>query len=101
MHTPPWGNFYFGAGCMLLISLMSFLAFGYHDWEWHYLAVGVGTLVFAILFHMYLAWWRDRFELYFPGMPDDDMTRYRLFMDRCARRIAWGLGIRWDRPPTD
>lgn len=101
MHTPPGGNWYFQAGGMLLVSLMCFLAFGFHDWEWQWLAMGVGALVLAILFHMYLAWWRDRFELYFPGMPDDETTRYHLFMDRCARKIAWRLGIRWDRPPTD
>lgn len=86
---------------MLLVALMAFVMFVVNVDKadsWLGLVIGVGMLVAGILFHMYLAWWRDRFELYFPDEPDDETTRYQLFMDRCARAIAWRVGIRWDRP---
>ena len=99
MHTRPHSAAYFRAGCLLVIAPMTLVGYARdpeHSWQW--LAMGAAVSVVAVAAHMFLAWWRDRFELYFPGEPDPDTTRYQLFMDRCARAIAWSIGIRWDRP---
>jgi hypothetical protein len=65
---------------------------------WWAPVMGAGIFVLACLWHIYLAWWRDRYELFFPDTPDFDTTRYQLFMDRWAMRLAWRIGIRWERP---
>ena len=48
---------------MLLVSPMCLVGFVRDGYAWQWLAMGMGGLVAATLFHVYLAWWRDRFEL--------------------------------------
>src|SRR5688572_19621558 len=99
MHSRPHGYWYNQGFFMFAISLMCFLAC-LKGPPWWIPAIGVGSLMMGCLWHIYLAWWRDSYELFYPNTPDFDTTRYELFMDRWAMRLAWRIGIRWQRPGT-
>lgn len=99
MNSRPDSIWYLHAGFLLMVApicVVGLVRDDGHTWQW--IVTGMGCLVAGILYHVYLAWWRDRFELFFPGEPDHDTTRYQFFMDRCARSIAWRVGMRWERP---